>query len=172
MLIFERMRTLFILFSFSILSSFSNAHNYYFGFAEMQYNALNKTLETTIVLSAHDLDEILMKENKISKHLEHLSQDSSGISIVGNEIQREFSIKADQKTIRFQCIGFEVLKNGLINIYLLAENVAPPKSLEINFSCLMKHFPEQQNKLTFIDGNKKLTEVFLPNKPTSTILLN
>src|SRR5690606_19242044 len=34
-----------------LISQFASAHNYYFGFAEMQYNATNQTLETTVVLS-------------------------------------------------------------------------------------------------------------------------
>lgn len=158
-----------ILFLTFIISSFASAHNYYFGFAEMQYNETNQTLETTVVLSAHDLEEILINNKTISKSLEYLNTDPSAIKAVSDQILKGFEVVINNKKILFESLGFEVTRNGMINIYLLAKNVMIDKELNITFSCLMDYFPEQQNKMTFIRNSKKYTAVFLPHQKSAVI---
>ena len=161
---------LFVLISV-FTGSFASAHNYYFGFAEMQYNETNQTLETTIVLSAHDLEEIMIKNKNISKSLEYLHTDPAAIKAVSDEILKGFEVILNHKKIVFESLGFEVTRNGLINVYLLAKNVTLGKELDITFSCLMNYFPEQQNKITFILNSKKQTAVFLPHKKSAVITI-
>lgn len=162
------MKTAVILF-FLFLAGNASAHNYFFGFAEMQYNAVNHTLETTVVLSAHDLENVLLQKGSISKSLEYLTADSTAIAAVEKEVIANFSVKTGGKTAIFKSIGFEITRNGMINIYLLAENITLGKELEISFTCLMESFPEQQNKITFIRDSQKYTAVFLPHQRSAVI---
>jgi len=163
------MKSFLILILALFATGFSHSHNYYFGFAEMQYNEVNRTMETTIVLSAHDLEEILLKKSVIGQSLEYLQKDSTSISAVAKEILKDFNVSLDGKALSFEPFGFEITRNGLINIYLLARNVSPGKALEVSFTCLMDVFPDQQNKLTYIKGTEKLTAVFLPAKKSAVL---
>ena len=126
-------------------------------------------METTIVLSAHDLEDVLLKKKLISKSLEYLEKDSRIIETVTQEILKEFSVALDGKKLNFESFGFEITRTGLINIYLLAKDVPPGKELNITFTCLMEVFPEQQNKLTYIKGTDKLTAVFIPGKNSAVL---
>ena len=163
-----------LLLLFTLSSSFGFSHDYYFGFAEMSYNETNKTLETTIILSEHDFENILLKAQKINKSLEYLEKDSSIIRIVEQEILKNFEVSNAKDSIpyNFESIGFQVMPNGLIQIYLLARNVEPFSALNITFACLMEQFPAQQNKMTFIKKRKKFTAVFLSNRPTAILKID
>ena len=167
-----KLSLLLLLFCSSSLLGFS--HDYYFGFAEMSYSETNKTLETTIILAEHDFENILLKAQKINKSLEYLEKDSLTIRIVEQEILKNFSVSNAKDSIpfHFESIGFQVMPNGLIQIYLLAKNVEPFSALNITFACLMEQFPDQQNKMTFIKKRKKFTAVFLPSRPTAILKID
>jgi len=152
-------------------SMYGFGHNYYFGFAEMQYNAFQKRLEATLVLSAHDFEEVLFEENKITTELAFLQQDSLTLVRVSEKILADFSVLNTGKKVQFTCLGFEMQENGLMNCYFMSEQIENPRELTITFTCLMKEFPEQQNKLTYIHANKKETLVFLATKPTAILTL-
>ena len=171
MLFLKPMKFIFLLISCLFLSVNTWSHSYYFGFAEMQYNEINHTMETTIVLSAHDLEDVLLQSNKIEKSLEYLTNDSLANIEIEKFILNSFQVYVDQKGLDFHLIGFEISTAGMIQIYLLAENVFLGKKLNITFSSMMDIFEAQQNKLTFIHNNNKQTAVFLQNQKTSVIHL-
>lgn len=152
-----------------LISQSASAHNYYFGFAEMQYNEINQTLETTVVLSAHDFEDVLLKKGLISKSLEYLTSDSAAIAAVATEVLKDLDVRIKGRSAEFKTLGFEVTRNGMLQVYLLAENIVLDKELQISFTCLMETFPEQQNKLTFIKDSKKYTAVFLPHQKSAVI---
>lgn len=147
------------------------AHAYYFGFAEMQYNVLNRTLETTLVLSAHDVEDAMKKAGEINRDLEFLVADSLARQAVFTRVSRDFQVRIGDRLVEFQLLGFEVLSTGLLQVYLLSEPVDLKQELHVRFSSLMAEFPEQQNKLTFLHKSLKYTAVFLPGKPEALIEL-
>lgn len=154
------------------LSFGTRAHNYYFGFAEMQYNALNQTMETTVVLSAHDFESYLASKGHTLKNLEYLTQDLVAIAIIAQEVNAGFEVRTNGQRLIFDCLGFEVNKNGLLSVYLVSQRVSNPGPvLDIRFDCLMDLFPEQQNKLTYLKDTQKYTAVFLPARKTAAITL-
>jgi hypothetical protein len=165
------MKTWFLLLVTIAFSLAARAHTYYFGFAEMQYNALNQTLETTVVLSAHDFETYLLSKGYVLKDLEFLTQDAAALAIVAREVNAGFQVITNGQVLVFDCLGFEISKNGLLSVYLVAGNVVLNKTLDIRFDSLMDYFPEQQNKLTFIKDNRKYTAVFLPARKKDTIIL-
>jgi hypothetical protein len=165
------MKFIFLFLSSFLLSFGAWSHNYYFGFAEMQYNEINHTLETTIVLSAHDLEDVLMKSKSIDKSLEFLLNDSIANLEVEKFILNSFQVEFDNQKADFHLVGFEISATGMIQIYLLAENVTLIEKLNITFSSMMDVFEAQQNKLTFIQNNNKQTAVFLQNQKSTVIQL-
>lgn len=165
------MKILLLIVCTGILSANARSHNYYFGFAEMQYNEINHTLETTIVLSAHDFETILLKSNTISKSLEYLTHDSLALAAVEAHVLSSFKVHFEGKIANFHLLGFEISSTGMIQIYLLSENIFLDKEIDITFSTMMDVFEVQQNKLTFIQNNNKQTAVFMQNQKSSVIHL-
>ena len=163
------MKILFALFSLILVQSVAWSHNYYFGFAEMQYNEINHTLETTVVLSAHDLEDFFIKSKSINKSLEYLVNDSSAKATVEKFVLESFEVEFENQKADFHLLGFEISPTGMIQIYLLAENIYLKNQLKITFSTMMDVFEAQQNKLTFITNKNKQTAVFLQNQKTAFI---
>jgi len=171
---------LFILFA----SSFSFAHKYYFAFAEIEYNEMNKTLEATIIASAHDV-EFILKENKvISKSLDEAKKNKKEYYAINDFMNKNFCVHtADSLSLialdsavplqlEFVMDGFEVLLNGDVQFYLSAKIANPIKEFYVKFDFLMDKFPEQQNKLTFRYRDKKFTYNFLTTTRIQLIKLN
>jgi len=165
------MKFIFLFISSFLLSISAWSHSYYFGFAEIQYNEINRTLETTIVLSAHDLEDVLMKSKAIDKSLEFLINDSLANLEIEKFILNSFEFAFDNQIADFHLLGYEISKTGMIQIYLLAENIVLKEKIDITFSTMMDVYEAQQNKLTFIQNNKKQTMVFLQNQKSSVIHL-
>jgi hypothetical protein len=165
------MKFIFLFLSSFLLSVSAWSHSYYFGFAEIQYNEINHTLETTIVLSAHDLEDVLMKSQAIDKSLEFLISDSLANLEIEKFILNSFELAFDNQKADFHLLGYEISKTGMIQIYLLAENIVLQEKINVTFSTMMDVYEAQQNKLTFIQNKKKQTMVFLQNQKSSVIHL-
>jgi hypothetical protein len=165
------MKLLFSLFLISGLTSFSFAHNYFFGFAEMQFNASTKTLEATIILSAHDFEDYLIDSKKLNGHLEEKTKDTLFCQQIENEIANTFIVSHQNQKVRFSMLGFEVTKTGFIQIYLVAQNIDFYTDFSVEFTTLMDQYDAQQNKLTYIYNSQKQTAVFLQKQRTANIHL-
>lgn len=137
------------------------AHQYYFGFAEVEYNQMDERLEGTLILSAHDLEDALLKQGTITEKFDRLSHDSLTIRKIGEELFNTFHCYEQGREIRLLPVDFFLTKNGLIEFYFQSETVDLGNGLEIEFTTLMNEFPQQQNKITFIQGTQKQTAVFL-----------
>ena len=170
---------LFILF----ISSISFAHNYYFAFAEVEYNEMNRSLEATIIASAHDVESVLRENDVISKSLDYAKKNKKEYYAINDFINKIFSVYvADSLSdfaldsslppqLEFDLDGFEVLLNGDIQFYLSTKIQNPINQFQIKFDLLMDKFPEQQNKLTFRFRNKKLTHNYLTTNRIQLIKL-
>ncbi len=156
---------------FSVLYS-ANAHEYYFAFGEVEYNAATKKLEISLEMSAHDLEFDMKKSGIVlDKHIENQSGNADFKKQLETHLAKGFVISVDGSTIPLTVIGFDVMATGLLYVYLESEPVDLNKTLTFKFDLLMESFPNQQNKVTFIRNNEKQTAVFLPTKPTEVITL-
>lgn len=165
------MRTALFIFAF-LLSTVSFGHEYYFAFAEVEYNEMNGKIEATLRVSTHDLEKVLREKNLIKNDLSSISQDTATLSLLEKEIETHFSISFSGKNLDFQLEGFETLKTGLVEFYLSSDIQENLEKMEIKFDLLMEEFPEQQNKMTFMHRMSKTTLVFMQNKRTQYIDLN
>lgn len=166
------------------VSSFSFAHKYYFAFAEVEYNEMNRTLESTIIASAHDVESILKDNKVISKSLDEAKKNKKEYYAINDFLNKSFCIHtADSLSLsaldsalppqlEFNMDGFEVLLNGDVQFYLSAKIANPIKEFYVKFDFLMDKFPEQQNKLTFRYRDKKFTYNFLTTTRIQLIKLH
>lgn len=160
------MRNLIFNFLFSFTSIFlcafnSSAHEYYFAFAEMEYNAIAGQLEGTLIVSTHDLDFELKDKKLINKELALLEPSDSLLTILQQEFSAHFILKESGQQINWKLEGYDILLNGLTNFYFSAKMSQPPQQLAVRFDLLMDKFPLQQNKLTYTANGTKNTFVFL-----------
>ncbi len=144
---------------------------------------MNKSLEATIIASAHDIEIFFKESGVISTSLDYAKQNKNECRALNNYLNQHFSfhtvdslydVAMDSKLpqqLEFDLDGFEVLLNGDIQFYLSTKIQNPINQFHIKFDLLMDKFPEQQNKLTFRFRNKKLTHNYLTTNRIQLIKL-
>jgi len=165
------MKRILLLFTLAICSLTASAHEYFFAFSEVNFNAAESVLEVTIVSSAHETEDALNIVGIEIKELEDHYKDSEMITKLEGFINKGFSISENGNSIKFKLIGFEVNNQGMVNFYLKSDKVTLPTEYSVTFDLLMDQFPEQQNKVLFTHNNKTTTAVFLPGKRSEIIKL-
>lgn len=147
------------------------AHDYYFAFAEVEYDEMKGELQATLIVSTHDMENMLRKKGVTERDLSSYSNDTIALRNIQNELLKGFSIQIGTKTLSLTLEGMEVQLTGLTNFYFSAKEVSALESVSIKFDLLMDVFAEQQNKLTFIYRNTKNTYAFLSNRKEQDIIL-
>jgi hypothetical protein len=150
----------------------SYAHDFYFAFANVEYNTSNRQLEVSIEMSGHDIENTLKTAGfTFKKHIEDETSNASFKKDFQVYLAERFIIKNNSKLINLKLIGYEVLPNDLLYVYLESEPIEITKDFSFQFDLLMKEFPDQQNKLTFQNGTEKSTLVFLPSNYIQTLTI-
>jgi hypothetical protein len=172
----------FILIFLLLISSLSNAHDYFFAFAEVEYNELNGEIETTISMTSHDFERYLQKKKLIQTNLNACVNDSVSMQNIEIELNKHFNINMNpgiensildgNESFNLKLDGFEIQLTGIVQFYLSSTIFRPLKHFKITFDLLMDEYPEQQNKLTFIYRNQKKTVVFIPSMRSQIIDLD
>lgn len=175
------MKNVIVLLVVLFIGQTSYAHNYYFAFAELEYNELDLTLEATIIASAHDIESIYIANGIISKSLENAKKNKKEYYAINDDLNKHFllsdlrynsKISPESTTqIEFILEGFEVLLNGNVQFYLSAKLKEPLLNFNVTFDLLMERFPDQQNKLTIRFRDKKMTYNYLITSKINEIKL-
>jgi len=167
------MLRIFSFVSFLLVAQLSSAHQYFFAFAEVDFDELNGTLEATIISSAHDVELVLKQNGILTKSLDYAKTNKKEYYAINDFLNDHFSFHSDDSLSidafdsslppkhEFVLDGFEVLLNGDVQFYLSAKIQNPINQFYVKFDLLMDKFPEQQNKLTFRFRDKKFTYNFL-----------
>lgn len=159
-----------LLFLILVLSSFvANAHEYFFAFAEVEYNTTTKCLEMTVQGSAHDVEDVLNESGIPIKELEDHYTDSLILLKLETFINSGLVFSSNGITPQLMLKGYEVKTNGMVYFYLASAAFTPQTSIDIQFDWLMNVLDKQQNKLTFNYLNHKYNAVFLPQQRRFTI---
>lgn len=154
----KKLLFLILLFSSCVL----RAHEFYFAFAEIQYNEESQTFQGTLKFTAHDLEDVLLDQNKLSKGISYIEDRQHVRQVLANYLFTDFKFQYNNQNLSLKILEFEIQKNGLIFIYIESEPILlEKKSLSITFCNLMDIFKLQQNKITFVAPEQKVTEVFL-----------
>jgi hypothetical protein len=144
--------------TFSTLFSF--AHSFHVGLAYADYDEEKEMLFCTLQLEYNDL----------SHWLENLALDFNLNEIREKQaesefwhpfkqfIQKHFSAKTNLGNIEWELFNVELELDGRFFVYLYAKEVKPFKLITWQFSLLMGHSMEQQNKLEFKYITQEKTE--------------
>lgn len=159
-----------ILLSWFLLPSNTYAHNYYFAFAEIEFNEKTSRLEISLESAGHDVETALQDAGVLIQELTDHLTDTVMMRQIEKVINQQFQISSAQKC-ELHLIGFEVKPNGLTYFYLESTPITLTNELTIQFDWLMASFPEQQNKVTLRYKQQKYTAVFMPRRNRETIQL-
>lgn len=166
------MRAGFILILFLIVSLTSRAHEYYFAFAEVEYNTSTQRFEGTIIFTTHDLEKSIQKEFPEFPLMDNMNVDSKEFILVKERILDGFTINVDGKSILLDLVGIENFLTGTSNVYFESEPVANPNEITFTFNLLMTEYEGQQNKISFKKEDFKKTLYFINTESKQTFELN
>jgi hypothetical protein len=156
---------------FAAVSLNGNAHEYFFAFAEMEYNAASRSMEITLEGSAHDIEDVLNETGIPVKELEDHYTDAEMLAKLERFINNGLQITSGGKTPHLSLKGYEVKPTGLVYFYLVSDQVELTETIDVRFDWLMDTLPKQQNKITLTHNHQHYTAVFLPHQRTSSIKL-
>lgn len=156
---------------FITICSFGFSHDYFFAFAEMQYNEDNQRFEIAVRATGHDVEEYLTHLGHNIPKLEEASSDPVAKKTLLQLIQNEFQIKMDNKLLVLELVGFEINSKDEAVFYLTSKKIDKPAQVSVTFDLLMSFYPEQQNKLTLFTPEGKEYYAFLQHENTRIIKL-
>lgn len=156
---------------FLLTASGSFGHEYFFAFAEVEYNDVSQKFEATLIVSTHDLEETLKVKDESLGDLMHIEYGSTQQEVLETYLLKHFYIKSDENKAIMKLIGHEVSLDGTTNFYFESEPFALDESLRITFDLLMNEKEKQQNKLTLFIRDKSYTLPFLQSTRKQTIKL-
>jgi len=147
---------------FSILFSLNlSAHPFYFSYAEIDYNEFCNCFEGFISLSSHDFEELLNEEKNTKTSISKAMNDSLLKKEINEILNSGLSFSADRQEIRIQLEGYESEMNGLTRFYFKTQPFKNSEEIIVEYDLFMEKYKEQQNKLTIIQRDKKVTIDFL-----------
>lgn len=153
-----------------LVSSASWGHQYFFAFAEIEYNEMAQKFEGSVVATAHDFELVLMNSYGLQTKLEKIEAKSSEVKIMEVYLNKFLTLRygcaLDMNAVDAYCSAdwsiesFQIMKNGTIELYFSAPAKHVYTLIQVDFRFLMDHFSDQQNKLTFIYREDRKTQSF------------
>ena len=113
------MRIILFILSLSFMNSVS-AHEFYFAFAEVEYDEMNSRIEATLTVSTHDFELYLQQKGIIQGDLNKNKSDSLKMQLIEDEIVKHFNLKKFQSTLNRSSLsemrldGFETNLTGTV----------------------------------------------------------
>ena len=157
---------------FSILFTLNlSAHPFYFSYTEIEYNEFCNCFEGFISLSSDDFEEVLNEEKNTKTSISKAMNDYLLKKEISKILNMGLSFSANKQEIQFKLEGYETEMNGLTRFYFKTEPFKNSEEILIEYDLFMNKHPEQQNKLTLIQRNKKETFEFLIQQKTKLITI-
>ncbi|MFT5778985.1 MAG: hypothetical protein ACI837_001942 [Crocinitomicaceae bacterium] len=160
-----------LLIAFCVIQTMVFGHDYFFAFAEVEYDDITQQFESTLVISSHDLEKVLREKNVSIDSIPGMDENSQLYKELQSIISAHFHISSGEQNSSFKIVGAELLFSGVVEIYMESTPIALEASLEISFDLLMQKYPEQQNKLTLYYRSQSYTATFMRDHKTQQILL-
>ncbi len=151
-----------LLILFCGLQSLAFSHDFYFSFAELEYNDISQRFESTVSVSSHDLERIFYEKGWSIDDLENESNNAN-FEAISQWVLNQYTLTIGEQQVDLIIIGCEIELTGLIYFYIESKPIEIGDLISVKFNLLMDEFPEQQNKLTFYYRDQTITKSFLQN---------
>ena len=136
-------------------------HDYYFSFAEIEYDADQSCLLMSIKVSTHDLDYYNQKKTGESRSIEKAFEMDSCTRKIMKFIQEGITISQISVPIALNLEGRTISKDGFTYFYFKSDKIDPMIGLTVKYDLFMDIFTEQQNKINFIVNHQTKSYEFL-----------
>ncbi|MCR9173974.1 MAG: hypothetical protein NXI10_15830 [bacterium] len=163
------MKTLLVIATLLTMPLVSKAHDYYFSFVEMEYNAISQRIEMTLTLTTHDFERALEEKGNAIDNIASLGDEE--IARIEKYVNSHFYVTSGEEKSRLKFIGNEVSLSGTSNWYFESEPIDFQDEITIRYDLLMDVFPEQQNKVTLYHKGETFTATFTPIDKTKQIYI-
>ena len=155
--------TLLLIFTLGVIAK-EQKHPLHVSTTEVNVNTKDKTLEISTRIFSDDFEAILVKLYKQKTDLSNPAMKTQMDALVKKYLLSHIQIKANGKIIPLNYIGFEI-DHEATNIYLEAEKVTTPKSVEVNSTVLYDMFDDQMSIVHVVKGStRKSTRILYPEK--------
>ena len=166
------MKTILGILFIAFYSFASSAHEYFFSFAEMEYNDVTQKFEITITATTHDIEKLYEKRMNENVDLSTYDKDSRTTGLISDYFSTHFQLKTEKADCILNLIGFESSLNGVTYFYFESNPIDITPTLTLKNDVLMEEYNQQQNKITLYYRSKSYTTDFLRNEHVKTIILN
>ena len=156
-----------LIFLLLFLSTPSWAHDFFFSFAEMEYNTVTRKLELTISVTTHDLEKSSEYRGNKLENIASPSEDE--LETILSYTNTRFVVSNGNETAEFSFVGHEVFLKGTANFYFESSEIELNTHIEVFYDLLMESYPDQQNKLTFYYKGVTQTAAFTQLNKTQTL---
>lgn len=156
-----RMKTYILFLFFPLIGLSGIRHDYHLAFFELEFNPETYRFEASLKVTAHDLAFITSKKHHADFSINKILNDSLLHKEIDALILTGFTLWNEQQSIYFSIENLELNKQGDIVFYLISEPTKNLKNLSFAFPLLTDYFPDQQNKLTYLNKGKQYTVTFL-----------
>ncbi len=161
------MKSLFLISCLLLAPFISSAHEYFFSFVEMEYNAVSKRMEVTLTVTTHDFERAMEENGHEIENVQTINgEDKKAIEAYVNG---HFSVISGYDISNLKLKGNDVSLDGTSNWYFESEPMIFQEEIEIRYDLLMEVFPEQQNKITLYYSGKTYTAAFTPMNKTKQL---
>lgn len=143
------------LFQWLMLTLFTAIHPLYISVIDINHNTKDKSLEISVRIFTDDFEGTLKKYNNTKVDLSRPSDKAAADKMVREYIINKLQIKADNKPLTLQYVGFE-LQQESIWTYFEVPSINSVKKIEINTNILYDYQEKQINIIhAKVNGNEK-----------------
>jgi hypothetical protein len=139
------------------------AHPLYISVTEMEYNALEKTLEISCKVFTDDFEKGLAKANAAKVDIYNPKDKALLEKQIADYVRKHLLIKADGKPLTLEYVGYELEEQSTWSYYQVSKLAAAPKKLEVQSSIFYELYDKQINIVHMSSGgNRKSTKLDYP----------
>jgi len=142
-----------------ILFLLSGSHNHYTSITNANLNTQNGKIEISVELTAHDLENYFISEQKVNLKLGSSKEFANANELIESYINNNLIFKINNKSTTLTLIGKEVNNDESLLLYLQGNIPKNIKTVTVENKLLISLFNDQQNIL-HLDGCIKESYTF------------
>ena len=154
-----------LIFSLSIFNN--KPHPIFVSVTTIEHNANSKILEITCKIFTDDFETVLRKRYNTKVDLLDAKIAPSMNKLVNDYIQKHLSVKADDKKVSLNFIGFEQQEEGIIS-YFEVKNIAKVNKIDVVDNILYEEKPQQLEIIhVTVKGQRQSSRLNNPDETAS-----
>jgi len=132
--------------------------------SNIEYNSKDNKLEVICTLFTDDFEAALAKQYHAKTDLNKQEMHAAMDALVKQYIAANLNIKADDKTVNLNYLGFEINREAT-DVYLESDKIPAVKKVDVDVSLLYSLFDDQINIVhVIVNGTRKSEKVNYPDK--------